>query len=203
MKTLKSFALTAALFASAAQAQVIDFNELAHNDDYYGHQSVMADGFLFTNSQAGDHALGVWGRNSAFQADPGGASVFVNYGQTTTTMTRQSNDSFDFVSIDLADVYNGGNSSTIQFTFNFLAGGSLVESVTLDSLPGLQTFAFNQVGLSSVSWMTAMGDGGWNQFDNVNVGMAQPVPEPETYALMLAGLGMVAWMTRRRRQERN
>jgi PEP-CTERM motif len=27
-----------------------------------------------------------------------------------------------------------------------------------------------------------------------------PVPEPETYALMLAGLGMVGWLTRRRKQ---
>ncbi|RPI47354.1 MAG: PEP-CTERM sorting domain-containing protein [Betaproteobacteria bacterium] len=27
-----------------------------------------------------------------------------------------------------------------------------------------------------------------------------PVPEPETYALMLAGLGMVGWMSRRRRK---
>jgi PEP-CTERM motif len=91
--------------------------------------------------------------------------------------------------------------------------------VTLDSLAGLQTFAFNQAGVSSVSWQNIAGDQGWGQFDNVNVGLitsfapqtddydvslapiTAPVPEPETYALMLAGLGMVAWVARRRRPQ--
>ena len=30
--------------------------------------------------------------------------------------------------------------------------------------------------------------------------VAQPIPEPETYALMLAGLGALGYMSRRRRQ---
>ena len=29
-------------------------------------------------------------------------------------------------------------------------------------------------------------------------GLAMPVPEPETYAMMLLGLGVVGWMRRRR-----
>lgn len=41
--------------------------------------------------------------------------------------------------------------------------------------------------------------GGTNRIDNVTVAMA-PVPEPETYALMLAGLGAIGLMARRRRQ---
>lgn len=32
-------------------------------------------------------------------------------------------------------------------------------------------------------------------------GFLQPVPEPETYVLMLAGLAMVGWMTARRRKQ--
>jgi hypothetical protein len=34
----------------------------------------------------------------------------------------------------------------------------------------------------------------------VGVKAVQAIPEPETYALMLAGLGVVGFMARRRRQ---
>lgn len=40
--------------------------------------------------------------------------------------------------------------------------------------------------------------GGTSRIDNFTVAMA-PVPEPETYALMLAGLGVIGAMARRRR----
>ncbi len=36
--------------------------------------------------------------------------------------------------------------------------------------------------------------------DNVNAQFTTAVPEPETYALMLAGLGLLGFVTRRRRQ---
>jgi hypothetical protein len=200
MKALKTLIIAAALATSGAQAQVVDFDELAHDGSYVTYQSILADGFEFSGSFGYDDQLGVWGSNSINQADRGNASVFINRGGDVITMAQVGGSAFDFASIDFADVYNQGNSSTFQFTFNYAAGGSTRSQITLDNLAGLQTFTFNQTGLSSVSWQNIAGDNGWGQFDNVNVGsIAAPVPEPETYALMLAGLGMVAWVARRRR----
>lgn len=193
-------ALVLFLSVSQASALVIDFNELAHDDFYHQVNPVTADGFFFSNSQGNPDGLGVWGRNSSQQADPGFAAVFVNYGYTTTTMTDLGGGSFDFNSIDLADVYNTGVPSTIQFTFNYTGGGSASQSVTLDSVIGLQTFVFGQVALDSVSWVTTNGDNGWGQFDNVNVNtnVGPAVPEPSTILLFGAGLvGLGLWGRKR------
>ena len=39
-----------------------------------------------------------------------------------------------------------------------------------------------------------------NAFEVANFSVTAPVPEPETYVLMLAGLGAVGFMSRRRRR---
>lgn len=196
----------ALMTVSQAQAQTIDFDELAHRSliGYQTWSHIDADGFRFDNSVDNNHALGVWSSNSSWQADSDGAAVFVNYGYSTTTMSHLGGQAFNFGSIDFGDVYNRAQPATVRFTFDYAAGGSSVSDVVLDSLRGLQTLTFNQTDLARVSWQTIAGGGGWGQFDNVNVGMAAvmaPVPEPETYALMLAGLAMVAFMVRRRRPQ--
>lgn len=196
---MKKIILSALLCFGITQvhAVTITFNELTTTNFFIPVNPLVSGGFLFSNSQNTNDALGVWDTNGSNTADPGFAAVFVNYGSTTTTMTQVGGGVFDFTSIDLADVYNNGVASTIELTFNYFAGGNFTQSVTLDSLVGPQTFIFNQTALASVSWVTTAGDNGWNQFDNVvvNNNQVQQVPEPASLALL--GLGLAALAARR------
>ncbi|MBI5789952.1 MAG: PEP-CTERM sorting domain-containing protein [Rhodocyclales bacterium] len=65
------------------------------------------------------------------------------------------------------------------FSFEFTAKGSTTDIFLAEAFPSR-----DYVGL-----------------DNVSVqAVAAPVPEPETYALMLAGLGLMGFVARRRKQ---
>lgn len=191
--------LAGALFVPAAMASttsVIDFNELTSDDTYFV-DPLASGGFNFTNNCISSwNCLGVWGKDNIAQADPGHATIFVNRGFTITSMNRTDGGTFNLISIDLADAYNSGESSTIDFTFYHSGVATTSQSVTLDNLIGLQTFVFNETNLTSVSWQTSIGDGGYGQFDNV---LVSSVPEPEIYAMLLVGLGLVGFTSRRKK----
>jgi len=110
---------------------------------------------------------------------------------------------------------NGAGTSYISFlwgspdTYNSLtvrsgAGDEQVFTVASLGLPGdgNQSFSayvqFQGVGGDLITDLIFTNAPPINAFETANYSIT-PIPEPETYALMLAGLGAVGWIARRRR----
>ena len=90
-----------------------------------------------------------------------------------------------------------------QLTVNTTAGSQLFTSTML-GLPGdgNQTFSscvqFTSVGASRITSHSFNNIPATDAFETANYSIT-PVPEPETYALMLGGLGVMAFLARRRK----
>ena len=90
---------------------------------------------------------------------------------------------YNFTTTD-ADLPLYGDSSA-AFYVGFLADGDeWIQSLEF----GTETQYFDDIPYTS------------NAFEASNFSTTAPIPEPETYALMLAGLGVVGFMARRRRK---
>lgn len=86
---------------------------------------------------------------------------------------------------------------------SFLPGGTLLFSAsngtTLNyTLSNATTSSFLGFVSSSPLSSVTLSSGGDYWVTANDVTLAMPVPEPETYAMMLLGLGVVGWMRRRR-----
>ncbi|WP_332852472.1 choice-of-anchor C family PEP-CTERM protein [Duganella sp. S19_KUP01_CR8] len=105
------------------------------------------------------------------------------------------------VSFSLAGNHDGGGDKTITVgvtdphSFSFALAGSSHGAM------GWQTESFSFVATSALSTLTFAGSPANTYYgaalDNISVTAA--VPEPETYAMLLAGLGLVGAIARRRR----
>ena len=83
------------------------------------------------------------------------------------------------------------------------SGGSLLTSGTID--PSLKEANISAIGLTSGNYYVKLNGDALGALGGVYVFAANteasgnaPIPEPETYAMMLAGLGAMGWIARRR-----
>lgn len=111
-----------------------------------------------------------------FVGNTTGGSVF----GTTSTVNVAVNGVQSFAAVN--SIANATALSWQQFTYDFVATGASTLLAFSNGDPGDD----NSNGLDSI----ALADLG---------PVAAPVPEPETYALMLAGLTIVGWAARRRK----
>jgi hypothetical protein len=199
-------ALALACGAQAAQAAtILTFDELPAS--LYA-QTVVSQGYQFDDFVANSPiALFTWYDGAPYGADPGGRTLNNNFFQSTITLSKVGGGTFDFNSVDLADIYNSYDSplgGDVLFSF-FDGTSTTTQTVTIDKLPGLQTFTFNKTGLVSLSFKAVT----FNEVQtdnfvlNASSVVVDPgggaVPEPKTWALMLAGFGLAGTALRRRR----
>lgn len=210
--------------AVAAHAAVIDFNELRKpsGETYvYGAYTNPTGDYKLTadrcSSPAGTCFIttankGVSGIDFSVYSAANPTTGLTNFvGSSVTTLARADGAAFLLNSIMFAPSasnYLGYSADTVglQFTFTFADGRSpLTENILIANTVGLRvtktTLDFSSYGaLTAFSWKPTTNAGGFVQFDNINVSTpTAAVPEPATWAMLIAGFGLVGGAARSRR----
>jgi MYXO-CTERM domain-containing protein len=100
-----------------------------------------------------------------------------------------------------------GMTNGLGFSFGAVTGSLLATAVNATSTHNwlqytLNNFQLNASGTTRLSFFaTGKSDGLGGSLDNVSVTAVSPVPEVETYAMLLAGLGLLGVASRRRRNK--
>lgn len=126
-------------------------------------------------------------RNSSMYQDISGTglvtlSFFYAARPGTSAATNGLNFQFGAFTGILAGVAGGSTHNWLQYTLN--------------------NFLLNTSGTTRLSFFaTGTSDGVGTSLDNISVEAVSPVPEVETYAMLLAGLGLLGVASRRRRNK--
>lgn len=103
---------------------------------------------------------------------------------------------YDVLDIDGNAFFTGGN-----FKFDFIDGfipsaGDHWDFLVADSLNGFDTVGFTFAGLGDGLGIDLNNEGG-----KISLTVITAVPEPETYAMLLAGLGLMGFVAQRKKQK--
>jgi len=85
--------------------------------------------------------------------------------------------------------FNPNNAIVNAHATSYFGGGKASVEIPIALLDGSNTIKFSYAGEAQ-----GLGDEGWG----INTVSVSAVPEPETYAMLLAGLGLLGCMTRRK-----
>jgi hypothetical protein len=208
---LIAIALMSAGSAASAATTVLNFDGLRgrNGSTGYVYGPYSEQGYtLGANRCSNSNTCFVTTGTSRTSLDRDGAAL-VNYlGSAVSTIRRTDGSAFMLDSIDMASNY--GNSSGfgqptlgVRFTFAFADGQSQVVDYTLANTPGewltVNTLRFDLAPLVSFSWTPTTNSSGFVQFDNVALSdVSAAVPEPASWAVMVAGFGMAGGALRRR-----
>ncbi|MBN8830746.1 MAG: PEPxxWA-CTERM sorting domain-containing protein [Sphingomonadales bacterium] len=186
--------------AMPSQATLIDFNGLARDGGgihYLSDRSLTFGDYKFTAKHDLANPFLVFGRSAVANADPGGATLVHQWGETTMTLARTDGGLFDLIGFNFADLFNYGGQNQQELLFEYGNGKTETRLFTTDNLAGFQYLLLNRTGLRQVSFTPR--SNGWWQIDNVSVEAAAAVPEPATWMMLISGFAFAGFCTRRRK----
>jgi hypothetical protein len=205
MNNRQSLLITAALFtftsALHAAETLITFDDIPQANYYSGDIPADYKNLSWTNLQyINPFHAGGWSNSGA-----GTGIVSLSYDAISSPGVPaeiQSTTTFTLNSAYFAANLNYGRSITVK---GELAGAIVhTQTFTVDTIGSTREF-FNWQNIDTVLITTTGGthhsslSGTGTSFAMDNLIINSPVPEPETYAMLLAGLGLVAFMARRRK----
>lgn len=177
-----------AALCTPASAETITFDDLVANTSY---NPLVTQGFVFSGAQIQYTWLN--GQN----AKNGSNNLIWGWSGSVLNVSRTDNAAFNLNSLDLGTSYYAPTTGTAQLNADLAGGGSFNTALALSDQ--FQTF---HLGLNNVLAVHIHGVGGtssaYTALDNVSV---SAVPEPESYALLLAGLGLLGTVVRRRKSK--
>jgi hypothetical protein len=194
-------ALVVAAFGSAAQAQTIfsdnfDANALALN--------AVPTGWTVTNG-----TVDIIGDPNFFNFIPGSGRFIDLDGSTgdAGVLTRSLNLAAGTqytASFQLAGNQRNGNPETVTGILG-VGIGNTSNTFSLGQTAGWTNFSLVFTPTTTGAYVLSFGNSGGDNIgmllDNVSVSVTTPVPEPETYAMLLAGLGLLGFAARRRKAQ--
>jgi hypothetical protein len=208
---LSQIAVAAALalsgLSASAASYIIDFNTLGQADDTAISNSFgdvagiadisYADAFFFSTGYA-DQATGGSGPGAAAyvfnNGNPGVMTITIAPLAGAASMTLNSMGVGQYVTPPPNSSYQVASLNVFDGASNFLGSTSGLPSPSFTYAPNFT---------STTGFVIKFGpDGEYNGINNIRYTVT-PVPEPGTYALLLAGLGAVGLVARRRRASAN
>lgn len=218
--TLVAFAISllSMTAVSSAHAETINFDEITLAPGAFTALSVPLgaayQGFKWTNFFALNTSGGFWDKSGYLPGSASGDKVGFNGEGNTASFSSVSSTTFTLNSFDLTAVWRDGMTVTVTGSGNpgpdyvavltpssttatsYILNWSGIDKVTFEATGGDQNPDYARATIGQVAGGIATNFA----IDNIAFNVSS-VPEPESYAMLLAGLGALGFVGRRRRQQ--